>query len=65
MLVQKKKLKNSQTPVTEQFIQLVMQKNNTNRDNAIRILKDIGYTQFPEEIKTFTGQGGKGRVKGQ
>ena len=58
------KLKNSQTPVTEQFIQLVMQKNNTNRDNAIRILKDIGYTQFPE-IKTFTGQGGKGRVKGQ
>ena len=56
------KLKNSQTPVTEEFIQQVMQKNNTNRDNAIRILKDIGYTQFPEEIKTSTV---KGRIRGE
>ena len=48
--------------MTEEFIQQVMQKNNTNRDNAIRILKDIGYTQFPEEIKTSTV---KGRIRGE
>ena len=57
------KLKNSQTPVTEDFIQLVMQKNNTNRDNAIRILKDIGYTQFPEATSSLSTV--KGRIKGE
>lgn len=57
------RLKNSQTPVTEDFIQLVMEKNNTNRDNAIRLLKDIGYTQFPEK-QTVTSTV-KGRIKGE
>ena len=61
------KLKNSQTPVTEDFIQLVMQKNNTNRDNAIRILKDIGYTQFPEATSSLSTVKGtvRGRIKGE
>jgi len=46
------KLKNSQTPVTEEFIQQVMNKNNTSRNGAIDILKLYGYTQFPKkEIK--------------
>ena len=45
------KLKNSQVEVTEEFIQQVMQKNDTSRDNAIKILEDYGYTKFPE-LKT-------------
>lgn len=43
------KLKNSQTPVTEEFIQQVMNKNNTDRKGAIDVLKLYGYTQFPEK----------------
>jgi len=38
--------------VTEEFIQQVMNKNNTSRNGAIDILKLYGYTQFPKkEIK--------------
>jgi len=43
------KLRNSQTPVTEEFIQQVMSKNNADRDRAIDILRLYGYTQFPEK----------------
>jgi len=57
------RLKNSQVDVTEDFIQQVMQKNNTSRQNAINILKDYGYKKFPEK-KSVTSTV-KGRIKGE
>jgi len=57
------KLKNSQIEVTEEFIQQVMQKNNTSRQSAINILKDYGYVKFPEKQSVTSTV--KGRIKGE
>jgi len=57
------KLKNSQVEVTENFIQQVMQKNNTSRQGAINILKDYGYVKFPEKQSVTSTV--KGRIKGE
>lgn len=57
------RLKNSQVDVTEDFIQQVMQKNNTSRQNAINILKDYGYKKFPEKQSVTSTV--KGRIKGE
>jgi hypothetical protein len=57
------KLKNSQVEVTENFIQQVMQKNNTSRQGAINILKDYGYIKFPEKQSVTSTV--KGRIKGE
>jgi hypothetical protein len=57
------KLKNSQVEVTENFIQQVMQKNNTSRQGAINILKDYGYVKFPEKQSVTSTV--KGRIQGE
>ena len=57
------RLKNSQVDVTEDFIQQVMQKNNTSRQGAINILKDYGYVKFPEKQSVTSTV--KGRIKGE
>lgn len=57
------KLKNSQVEVTENFIQQVMQKNNTSRQGAINILKDYGYIKFPEKQSVTSTV--KGRMQGE
>jgi hypothetical protein len=57
------KLKNSQVEVTENFIQQVMQKNNTSRQGAINILKDYGYVKFPEKQSVTSTV--KGRMQGE
>jgi Mn-dependent DtxR family transcriptional regulator len=49
--------------VTEEFIQQVMQKNNTSRQSAINILKDYGYVKFPEKQSVTSTV--KGRIKGE
>lgn len=60
-ITSEQKLKNSQVDVTEEFIQQVMQKNNTTRNNAIKLLKELGYKKFPG-TKTITT---KGRIQGE